>query len=163
MRLYVVRHSVPADSGDYEEDPDPPLTDDGRAYAEALAQWMLDKDECPNIIFSSAKARTLETAQILCDALGLDQVILKASIGPQMSIKKLVEKVAADKALTRVAIVSHHESIEHGLRVLNLEPWIHLDTFAQCELRILKVDRKKLTWGEHRRVMPSDLGNRDYY
>jgi hypothetical protein len=81
----------------------------------------------------------------------------------QPRVKKLVEQVAQDKSMTRVGIVSHHESIEHGLRVMNLEPWIHFDMFAQCELRIIRVKRKNLVWDEHRRVMPSDLGGRDKY
>jgi phosphohistidine phosphatase SixA len=169
MRIYLVRHSVPEtdpdDIGTKTGNPDfdPPLTDIGREYAQTLAQWMLDKDETPNIIFASPKLRTQETAEIIREAIGLSSVDTKHSIGPQMSIKKLVEKVAGDKSFTRVAIVSHHESIEHGLRVLNREPWVHLDMFAQCELRIMKVDRNKFTWDEHRRIVPSDLGGRDYY
>lgn len=163
MRLYLIRHSQPEPNEEEGGAADPALTDDGREYVENLAQWMLDKDEVPNILFASPALRTQETAEILRDAFGLPSVETKQSIGPQMSIKKLVEKVAQDKSMTRVAIVSHHESIEHGLRVLNLEPWIHLDIFAQGELRIIRVKRQKLTWEEHRRVLPSDLGGRDNY
>lgn len=168
MRLYLIRHSNPEDGADgagdaYETDPDPPLSKDGREYAKNLAQWMLDKGEVPNVIFSSDKLRTQETAEIIRDLLGLPDVVLKASIGPQMSVKKLIEKVAADKSMTRVAIVSHHETIEHGLRVLDRDPLVHLDMYAQCELRILKVKRDKFTWREHNRVLPSELGGRDYY
>jgi phosphohistidine phosphatase SixA len=169
VRIFLVRHSVP------ETDPDatgtkygtpgfdPPLTDEGREYAQNLAQWMLDKGEIPNSIYASPKLRTQETAEILRDKLGLPVVETKQSIGPQMSIKKLVEKFAGDKSMTRVCIVSHHESLEHGLRVLDREPFVHLDIFAQCELRIMKVSRKDFTWKEHNRVLPSDLNGRDYY
>lgn len=164
MRVYLIRHSLP-DYGDDPENPpeDPPLSDDGREWAQNLAQWMLDKDECPNILFASPKLRTQETAEILKEAFGLPEVTVKVSIDSEMSIKKLVEKVAADKSMTRVGIVTHHETIEHGLRVLNRDPWVHLDMFAMCELRIIKVDRKDLTWDEHRRIVPSDLGGRDAY
>jgi phosphohistidine phosphatase len=163
VRLYLIRHSVPEDGDREAADYDPALTEEGREYATNLAQWMLDKEEIPNIIFASPKLRTQETAEIIRDAIGLPSVETKESVGPSMSIKKLVEKVAQDKAMTRVAIVSHHESIEHGLRVLNLEPWIHLDIFAQCEMRIVRVKRKSLRWEEHRRIPPSDLGGRDHY
>jgi phosphohistidine phosphatase SixA len=163
MRVYLIRHSVPDPIEPGDPDPDPGLTDDGRDYATCLGQWMLDKDEVPNIIFASPRLRTQETAEIIRDVLGLPSVEPKASIGPQMSIKKLVEKCANDKSMTRVCIVSHHESIAHGLRVLNLDPAPHLDMFAQCELRIVRVKRGKCTWEEHRRVPPSDLGNKDYY
>ena len=168
MRIYLVRHSLPDYEGSPDSNPtnpplDPPLADDGREYAENLAAWMLDKDEVPNIIFASPKLRTQETAEILRDAFGLPDVIVKGSIDSKMSIKKLVEKVAGDKAMTRVMIVSHHETIEHGLRVLNRDPWAHLDMFAMAELRILKVDRKDFTWEEHNRIVPSDLGGKDNY
>lgn len=166
MRFYVIRHSEP----DYGDDPnapadDPGLTEDGRAYAQALAAWMMDKDEVPNSILVSPKLRCQETAEILRDAFGMPESMVetKASMDSDMSIRKMVLKSCADKSKTRVAIVSHHESIEHGLRVLNLEPWIHLDMLCACELRILKVSRKDGTWKEHRRVMPSDLGGKDYY
>ena len=164
MKLYVIRHSLP----DYGDDPenvpgDPPLSEDGREFVENLAQWMLDNDETPNFIFTSPKLRTQETAEIIREAIGLSSVKVDPSIDSHMSIKKLVEKVAGDEAMTRVAIVSHHESIEHGLRVLNLEPWIHLDMLAMSEMRILDVKRKKFTWKEEARVVPSDLGGEDIY
>jgi broad specificity phosphatase PhoE len=164
VRLYLVRHSLP-DYGDDPENPpdDPPLTDDGRQYVQALADWMLDKDEVPNLIFSSDKLRTMETAEILRSTFGLPDVTPKASIGPQMSVKKLIERISADKSMTRVMIVSHHETIEHGLRFLDRDPLVHLDMMAMAEMRILKVDRKDSTWKEHRRIVPSDLGGRDNY
>jgi phosphohistidine phosphatase SixA len=167
VRLYLVRHGQPDEgpSGedDYEENPDPPLTDKGREQLGVLAQWMLDKDEVPNIIFASPMLRTQETAEILREAFGLPSVETKGSIGPNDSIRKLVVKVAQDASMTRVMLVSHHETIAHGLRVLNLEPWAHFDMFAQGELRILKVDRDDQTWEEHRRIMPSDFGYSDHY
>ena len=166
MKLYVVRHSLP-DYGDDPENPpeDPALAPDGREYVTALAQWMLDTEEIPNSFLVSPKLRCQETAEILRDALGLPEAAVqtKASMDSDMSIRKMVLKVCGDKALTRVAIVAHHESIEHGLRVLNLEPWAHLDMFAMGELRVIKVARKDGTWKTHSRVLPSDLGGRDHY
>jgi phosphohistidine phosphatase SixA len=164
VKLYVVRHALP-DYGDDPENPppDPGLAGDGREMAAALAQWMLDKDEVPNSILVSPKLRTQETAEILRDAFGLPDVETKGSIDSDMSIRKMVLKIAADKSRTRVMIVSHHETIEHGMRVLNLEPWIHLDMLAMSELRILRVKRSTGEWKEHRRVMPSDLGLKDFY
>lgn len=161
MRVYVVRHSVPDDTD--PDNQDPPLTDEGEEIAKALAQWMLDKGELPNSIYASPKLRTQRTAEILRDAFGLPDVTLKGSINSNQSIRKLVNKLATDKSVTRPLIVSHHETIEHGMRVLNLDPWVHLDSFAMGELRILKVDRDDGSWKEHRRVMPSDLGQWDHY
>lgn len=166
MRMYLIRHAEPED-GDYDED-DPGITKDGRKAAQALGQWMADKDEIPTVLFASPRMRTQETAEALAQAIedaGFVRPAIKTdvSIGPSMSIKGLVEQVAPDESMIRVGIVSHHESIEHGLRVLNLEPWIHLDIFAMCECRIMKIKRKDGTWKEHRRIAPSDLGGVDMY
>jgi phosphohistidine phosphatase SixA len=161
VRVYLVRHSVPEPPDPDDPAPDPGLNDEGREYVQNLAQWMLDKDEVPNVIFASPKARTQETAEILRDAFGLAEVVTKGSIGPQMSITKLLTKVANDRAMTRVMIVSHHETIGQGLRVLDVPN--HPDPLAQSELRVMKVKRKDVSWQEHCRVLPSELGGWDHY
>jgi phosphohistidine phosphatase SixA len=161
MRIYVIRHSVPSDE-DYDED-DPELTKEGIAIVQSLGEWMLDKDEVPNALIASPTTRTQQTADILKDVLGLPNVVTDVGIGPHMSVRGLVTKIAGDKSRTRVAIVSHHESIEHGLRELNREPWIHMDELAQGELRILKVKRDTGKWNEHNRMLPSMLGHSDHY
>ncbi len=166
MRLYLLRHSVPEDAD--EGDDDPELTKDGRKFAEALGQWMADKEEIPTVLLTSPKQRTMQTAEIVADAIGdagliKPEVRVDVSVGPHMSIRGCVLGAAQDKSMVRVGIVSHHESLEHGLRVLNREPWVHLDMFAMCELRIVKIKRKSGTWDEHRRVPPSDMGGDDYY
>lgn len=167
MRLYLVRHGEPDEpvqgEDDYEENPDPPITEEAEEQVAALAAWMIDKDEVPNFILASPMLRTQQTAEILRDAFGLPSVESKGSLGPNESIRKMVLKVALDPSYTRVMMVTHHETIAHGLRVLNLEPWAHFDMFAQGELRIFRVDRKDQTWEEHRRMMPSDFGFPDHY
>ena len=173
MKIYVVRHSIP-DYGDWDgydsatKPSDPELCDKGVEIAQALADWMVDTELVPNFIWASPKNRTLQTAQILSDTFtdagwSLPPVDLKGSLDSDMSIRKMVMKATGDKSYSRVMIVSHHESIEHGMRVLNLEPWIHLDMLAMGELRMLKVDRKDMTWKEHLRMMPSDFGLNDMY
>jgi phosphohistidine phosphatase len=165
MKVFVVRHSVPEDGDDYEENPDPPLSKEGREIAEALGKWMLEAEVLPNFIWVSPKLRTQETAEIIRDAIGLPEeaVEVKGSMDSDMSIRKMVLKAAGDKSVTRLMIVSHHESIEHGLRVLNRDPWVHLDQFAMGELRQIDVDREDGSWEEHLRMMPSDLGGKDHY
>lgn len=167
MRLYLIRHSVP-EQNDPDDDEDPELSDEGKEIAAALGQWMIDKEEIPTVLIASPRMRTQETAAIVADTIegggfARPDIQTDSSIGPHMSIKGAVEKIAADKAMVRVGIVSHHESLEHGLRVLDREPYVHLDIFAQGELRIVKVRRKTGEWKEHRRVQPSDLGLDDHY
>jgi phosphohistidine phosphatase SixA len=153
---------------DEELDADPELTQEGRDQAEALGLWMADKEEIPTVLLTSPSARTQETARIIADTIGsagysAPDIVTDVGMGPHMSIKAAVERSAADKAMVRVGIVSHHESIEHGMRVLNRDPWVHLDMLAQCELRIVRINRKNAKWEEHRRIPPSDLGGNDRY
>lgn len=163
MRVYAIRHSVPEDD-DYSVDEDPGLTDEGRKLVEKLAEWMLDNDEVPSILFASPMQRAQETAEILRDKLGiLPKVETDITIGPEMSVRGLIKRAAGDEDMVRVGIVSHHETIQHGLRDLNRDPPVHLDPMAQAELRILKVDRDDATWKERQRVLPSDLGGTDHY
>lgn len=163
MRFFIVRHGEPEDGGDYEVDDDPDLTKEGRKTVEALGEWMLSKDEVPSIIYASPLSRTQETADILKDCFGSAAVKTDVSIGPHASLRGLILKCAADKSMTRVMIVSHHESIANGLRELNGDPFRHLDQMAEGELRIIKVDRDDGTWEEHRRMLPSDLNYTDHY
>lgn len=167
MKIWILRHGKPEDGDDgepdYREEPDPPLSDKGKEHVGALAQWMLDTESIPNLIWSSPKLRCLETAEVVRDALGLPAVDPKPSMDSDRSIRKMMLKACGDKAVTRLLIVSHHESIEHGLRVLNRDPWVHLDMFAMAELRQYEVDRGDGTWEEHLRLLPSDLGGQDIY
>lgn len=165
MKIFVVRHSVREDGPDYDDDPDPPLTPEGKKIARAVAKWMADpeNDAVPNLIITSPFQRTYETAEILADELGLSPLITEVTIGPFMSIKGLCQKLALDPEKKRVCIVSHHESIEHGLRVMNREPWQHLDMFAMGELRSYRLDRSAIQAEERFRIAPSDIGLPDYY
>jgi phosphohistidine phosphatase SixA len=167
LRVYIVRHALP-DYGEWDGNPetrpaDPPLSDDGREMVETLAKWHLETEWIPNFILASPKLRCQETAEILRDTFGLPSVDTKQSMDSNMSIRKMVLKAAQDKSMTRVMMVSHHETIAHGLRVLNLDPNPHLDMFAMAEMRAFRVDRKDGHWKEHMRLPPSDLGLRDYY
>lgn len=167
MRIYVIRHATP-EPIEEDTEADPELTKEGRQQAKALGEWMVDKEEIPTVLLTSPSARTQETAELIAASIRAGgfappSIVTDVGMGPHMSIKATVEKAAGDKAMVRVGIVSHHESIEHGLRVLNREPWVHLDMFAECELRILRVDREDATWKEHRRIPPSDIGGNDRY
>lgn len=163
MRLYLVRHGNPAEPDGDDDAPDPGLTEEGRESVAALGRWMVENDERPACIFASPALRTQETAEILRDAFGLPSVELAGSIGPAMSIRKKVLSLAADRTTKNAMLVSHHETIAHGLRALNLDPAPHLDLFAEAEMRRYRIDRESGTWKERLRVPPSDLKNRDNY
>lgn len=177
MRVYLVRHSQRADDDEptANGDPDAELTQDGEKQARALGRWMADRDQIPTIVIASPAVRTQETAEAIVDEIeqagfAAPKILTDVGIGPHMSIRGAVLNAAADKSMTRVCIVSHHESISSGLRELlrrsdgterRVSP--HLDQMAMGELRILKVKRKNGIWDERRRLLPSDLELVDYY
>jgi phosphohistidine phosphatase SixA len=166
VKTFLVRHSVP----DYEPDEDgnvptdPPLTDEGRKIVEKLGEKMQSDGDIPCCIYASPKLRCQETAEILRDAFGLDDVKTVPSIDSEQSIRGLVLKLAG-KGRKGPMIVSHHETIAHGLRTLpdKAATEVHADMFAQGEMRKIKVDGKSGKWKEKSRTLPSDLGNEDHY
>src|ERR1700677_1481821 len=102
---------------------------------------MAEKDEIPTVLIASPKLRTQETAQAIASAIedagfAKPEIQTDVSIGPHMSIRSTLQSVASDKAMVRVGIVSHHETIAAGLRVLDRPD--HPDPWAQGEMRILK-------------------------
>jgi broad specificity phosphatase PhoE len=167
MRVYVIRHGDDGSSGangsDRIEDEDPDLTPEGRDTIDKLAEWMLENNEVPNIIYASPMSRTQQTAELLASRLGVPVVKTDVSVGPDMSIRGRIKELAADDDVSRPAIVSHNQSIRTGLRALDQANKSVADSPAMGELRIIKVDREDGTWKEKNRVRPSDLGQMDRY
>lgn len=174
MKLYVIRHSVREEPKDFSHaedgDLEAELTDEGIELAAAMGQWMADNDEIPNVLITSPAVRTLQTAEEIVRSITeagyiAPDIQTDVTIGPKMSIRGLVQRLAVDKSQKRIAIVSHHESIENGLKALLVdngdEP--HVDMPAAAEMRVLKVDRDSGAWKEKQRVRPSDLGLADHY
>lgn len=165
MKILVVRHGFAGDETD-KEDPDRKLTPEGREDVRALAVWLEKYNEIPSCIYSGPRVRCVETAKILQTELGLPKVELEDGLGPGKgnSLAQVVKRLASNRRLKRIAIVSNHDAIDEGLRALDLiEHEIQFDRIAMAELRILDVKRKSGKWEEKLRVMPSDLGGEDRY
>lgn len=174
MKIYLCRHAyageylAQAEKVSFKHDPKDmarPLEPEGIAAATALGQWLTDNDEAPTRILHSPVKRAKQTAQILGRSLGI-----KPEENPNLSILKPAEMVikalAADKSQKRVVIVAHSDNIPPALRALN---WLSgadkyaVDPYAMAEMRILDIDRDSLTWSERGRVLPSDIGQDDFY
>ena len=174
MKLYLLRHSVrevPEDFSEAEEgDPEADLTPEGEEIASAMGQWMADNEEIPTRLIVSPTVRAHQTAEHIADAIGHagfvpPEIVQDVSIGPQQSIRGLVQKLAADKSQKGVGIVSHRASIVNGLKALNVDNGDDgkVDSPAMGEMRIVKVKRGSGRWEEKQRVRPSDLGHPDTY
>jgi phosphohistidine phosphatase len=159
VRVFVVRHGeagTPTEDDKFGADLKRPLSPEGRAQVTALAKWMKDNDSVPSILYYSPATRTRQTAKILGDQLGV-KTVSDDTIAYGKSIRGLVKKVAADKTAKRVGIVSHHDCIRTGLRILNFVDGGRVDPIAKAELRELDVDRNDGSWTEKNRVLPSEL------
>src|SRR5215211_7728329 len=73
VELILVRHGLPVRIDDADGPADPQLSDEGRAQAVRLANW-LAKDPI-DAVYVSPMRRARETAAPLADALGLDPVV----------------------------------------------------------------------------------------
>lgn len=174
MRIYAIRHGWAGDyigkdqSANFVHNPDDlarVLLPEGIDSAKLLAGWMRDNDEIPNLILYSPVMRAKQTGRILGRELGV-----KAVEEPNLEISKpwemVVKCVAKDDSMKRIALVSHRDNIEPGLRALNFLSGADkflVDPICMAECRVLKVDRESFTWDEKQRVLPSDLGGTDYY
>lgn len=169
MRVYLIRHSVrevPENFSEAEEgDPDAELTPEGEATADALGEHMADNDMVPSRIIHSPTVRAQQTAERIADAIKSagfvpPELSQDTSIGPQQSIRGLLQKLAADEGAKGVAIVSHRATIVNGLKQLGIDNGDRqkVDDPAMGELRVVKVKRGSGRWTEKARVRPSDLG-----
>lgn len=170
MRVFLIRHSTretPDDFSDAEEgDPEAELTDEGKAIAESLGEWMGEQELVPQAMYVSPTVRAQQTAELIADKLeaaGFTRPVIKTdvSIGPNMSIRGTMLKVLADETAEDVALVSHKGTIKNGLQQLGKgdKP----KPMAMGEMRTLKIKRKSGNWEETGSVMPSDLGHPDSY
>ena len=72
MDLLVVRHAQPQRLRAANGAADPPLTNEGREQARALALWLTrDREASPARLFSSSMRRARETAQETADLCGI--------------------------------------------------------------------------------------------
>lgn len=164
MKILLVRHSFAGDETD-EQDPDRKLTPEGVQIVKDLATWMSNAGEVPNSLFTSPAPRARQTASVLHRELGLLKPRVEDGLGPNKgsSLASVLRRIAIDDRLKRVAIVSHHDTIEHSLAALNEDKPTDLERMAMGELRILKLDRDTGRWSEKDRILPSELGNEDHF
>jgi 2,3-bisphosphoglycerate-dependent phosphoglycerate mutase len=73
VELILVRHGLPVRIDDADGPADPALSDDGRAQAVRLADWL--GREPIDAVYVSPMRRAVETAAPLADALGVEPVV----------------------------------------------------------------------------------------
>lgn len=67
-------HTRATEEGRLYTDPDAPLTENGRAQAQALAGWL--PEQRPDLLLTSPSRRVRSTADIIAAALGVEPVVI---------------------------------------------------------------------------------------
>lgn len=144
------------------EDMNRKLEPEGIVAAQNLADYLSDNDMVPNAIRFSPIKRAKQTAKILGDAFGM-KPIEDQNLEMTKPVGQAIKLLAADPSQKRILLVSHSDAIQKALVSLNdLDP-NDVDPFATSELRVFDVKRKDGSWDEIDRVLPSDLGGKDYF
>lgn len=106
--VILVRHAEKRYNSD---DPATPLSDQGDARAQALADLL--KDAGITAIYSTRTIRTMRTAAPLAKQLGL-----KVTLADQRDPKELVDRIRKEQPNGVVLIVGHANTVPQMLRVL---------------------------------------------
>jgi 2,3-bisphosphoglycerate-dependent phosphoglycerate mutase len=73
VELILVRHGLPVRIDDAGGPADPELSDEGRAQAVRLADWL--RGDAIDAVYVSPMRRAIQTAEPLADAVGVDPVV----------------------------------------------------------------------------------------
>lgn len=127
--IYLIRHGQPKMNTGlaYNVVPGPGLTDQGRAEAQAAADYLADKGL--QHLFVSPFDRTSQTAEAIVDRLGIDATFLDAVAehGPGETPAKVRARIAAfldgleEGPLQRIGIVTHGSPVKEALMHLSRE------------------------------------------
>lgn len=102
MKIFLVQH---ADAVPKETDPERPLSEKGAMQARRAAEFLKKIPFYPDIILHSDKKRSIETAEIICFALGGVRMEPREHIGPNDDIAGLKSEILASKK--SIMIVGH--------------------------------------------------------
>lgn len=131
--IVLVRHA----EADGEPRQDPPLTDRGRARAQALAA-ALEYAEIQRIIVSPL-ARTRLTAEPLARARGIPPTVADVAGGLEAHVGAVVEAVRSSPAGGTVLVVGHSNTVPAIMTALGAPPMADLCHGAFAQLFVLHV------------------------
>lgn len=120
MQLYMIRHGIAADRGEYANDEDRPLTEEGDRKTAKIAK-QLDKMQIHfDLLLTSPLIRAQQTAKILQKAGLAEQIQESPHLAPSGEIKdwlKLLEPWR-ENGCTSLAIVGHQPNLGNWAEIL---------------------------------------------
>ncbi|MBI2376752.1 MAG: phosphohistidine phosphatase SixA [Deltaproteobacteria bacterium] len=119
--LYLIRHE---DAEDSDPDEDRALTPEGRRRMARTARFLAERGEHLDLIRTSPLVRAVQTAEILANGLGVDDVEIERSIASPPAITRLFDRLTrVPPGTKRLAIVGHEPTLS-GV-VLHMFPDAH--------------------------------------
>lgn len=123
QRIYLVRHGIAGDPDEWKgPDDSRPLNAKGRRMFRKTARAFAKLGERIDLLCTSPLVRAVQTAEILAEALELDEAAVLEELRPEVPVQRLLERVAGI-AEKRIALVGHDPQISGTVAALaNLEP-----------------------------------------
>ena len=107
QRIYLVRHGIAGDPDAWKgPDDSRPLNEKGRRRFRETARAFAKLGDRIELLCTSPLVRAVQTAEILADALELDEVTVLEELRPDVPVQQLLQRVAQLDA-KRVALVGH--------------------------------------------------------
>jgi phosphohistidine phosphatase len=115
VELQLLRHGVADEGGPDEERP---LTEDGAARMRLAARGMRALGLAPDAVLTSPLVRAHQTAQIVCDALGVE-LVEDGRLRPGMRLADLDEAIGAlPQRPARVMVCGHQPDLAEVVAAL---------------------------------------------
>lgn len=115
MDLIVFRHGIAKDRSGELADADRPLTKEGVNRTREAARGLAKQIDPPEAVLSSPKLRARQTAELLCDALGMEPELF-APLG-ENDLAAMIDAIA-DRSESSIVIVGHEPSLSAMIEVL---------------------------------------------
>ena len=114
MEILIVRHAIAEEPSEADSDFQRALTPKGRKQFRAVATWLIEHDQTPDLVITSPLARAVQTAKILAKSAGLDpgECQVEQVLVPGIDPLKLANFLCGLSA-QRIAIVGHEPDLSH--------------------------------------------------
>lgn len=123
QRIYLVRHGIAGDPDEWRgPDDSRPLNEKGRRQFRETARAFAKLGDRIELMCTSPLVRAVQTAEILANALELDDVCVLEELRPSVPVQQLLER-AAEFPAKRIALVGHDPQLSGAVAALSgVEP-----------------------------------------
>ncbi|MBB3607726.1 histidine phosphatase family protein [Rhizobium sp. BK602] len=117
-RIYLLRHADAQHATPGQRDFDRPLSDDGYAAAEIVADKAADKDYKPDLVISSTALRCRQTADAVRRAMTPAPEFLFVDALYNATLDTYLDIISSQTTVNSVMLVGHNPVIEQTLEAL---------------------------------------------